>query len=176
MISLALLLAAAPAPAPKPVPPRSFIPPVSLRAVVTTPSGLRFETLRPGTGAKPMTGDLVLVTYEGHLADGTLFDASPQPTAFPVTGVVPGFAEALQGRFKGVLRVRCTAFGRLPSGKTAKSHLDYGGDPKAHGEVVKRVLEMVARGVITRLAELERVRRGELERARVRLPPSGELD
>ncbi|HEY6556414.1 MAG TPA: hypothetical protein VI072_04045 [Polyangiaceae bacterium] len=75
-----------------------------------------------------------------------------------------------------VLRVRCTAFGRLPSGKTAKSHLDYGGDPKAHGEVVKKVLEMVARGVITRLAELERVRRGELERARVRLPASGELD
>ncbi|HEX8624134.1 MAG TPA: FKBP-type peptidyl-prolyl cis-trans isomerase [Allosphingosinicella sp.] len=101
MITLALLLAAAPAPAPKPVPPRSFIPPVSARAVVTTPSGLRFETLRPGIGAKPTTADLVLVTYEGHLADGTLFDASPQPTAFPVTGVVPGFGEALQLMQKG---------------------------------------------------------------------------
>jgi FKBP-type peptidyl-prolyl cis-trans isomerase len=100
MLSLALLLAAA-APAPKPVPPRSFIPPVSARAVVTTPSGLRFETLRPGTGAKPTTADLVLVTYEGHLADGSLFDAGPQPTAFPVTGVVPGFAEALQLMQKG---------------------------------------------------------------------------
>lgn len=101
MISLALLLAAAPAPAPKPVPPRSFIPPVSVRAVVTTPSGLRFETLKPGTGAKPTAADQVLVTYEGHLADGTLFDASPQPTAFPVNGVVPGFAEALQLMQKG---------------------------------------------------------------------------
>lgn len=101
MISLALLLAASPAPAPKPVPPRSFLPPVSLRAVVTTPSGLRFETLRPGTGAKPTTADLVLVTYEGHLADGTLFDAGPRPTAFPVSGVVPGFAEALQLMQKG---------------------------------------------------------------------------
>jgi len=101
MLSLALLLAAAPAPAPKPVPPRSFIPPVSARAVVATPSGLRFETLKPGTGAKPTTADMVLVTYEGHLADGTLFDAGPQPTAFPVTGVVPGFAEALQLMQKG---------------------------------------------------------------------------
>lgn len=100
MLSFALLLAAA-APAPKPVPPRSFIPPVSARAVVTTPSGLRFETLKAGTGAKPTTADLVLVTYEGHLADGTLFDAGPQPTVFPVTGVVPGFAEALQLMQKG---------------------------------------------------------------------------
>ena len=104
MLSLALLLAAAaPAPAragPAP-PPRSFVPPVSVRAVVTTPSGLRFETLRPGIGAKPTAADLVLVTYEGHLADGTLFDAGPQPTAFPVTGVVPGFAEALQLMQKG---------------------------------------------------------------------------
>lgn len=99
MIGLAFLLAAAQAPAA--APPRSFIPPVSARAVVATPSGLRFETLKPGTGPKPTAADLVLVTYEGHLADGTLFDAGPQPTAFPVTGVVPGFAEALQLMQKG---------------------------------------------------------------------------
>ena len=99
MISLAFLIAAAPVPAA--APPRSFIPPVSLRAVVTTPSGLRFETLRAGAGGKPTTADLVLVTYEGHLADGTLFDASAQPTAFPVSGVVSGFAEALQLMQKG---------------------------------------------------------------------------
>jgi len=99
MLSLALLLAAAPVP--KPVAPHSFIPAVSARSVVTTASGLRFETLKLGAGAKPTTADLVLVTYEGHLADGTLFDASPQPTAFPVSGVVPGFAEALQLMQKG---------------------------------------------------------------------------
>jgi FKBP-type peptidyl-prolyl cis-trans isomerase FkpA len=101
MLSLALLLAAATPPAAKPVPPHSFIPPVSARAVVATPTGLRLETLRPGTGARPTTADMVLVTYEGHLADGTLFDASAQPTAFPVSGVVPGFAEALQLMQKG---------------------------------------------------------------------------
>lgn len=70
----------------------------------------------------------------------------------------------------GVLRVRCTAFGKLPNGKRAKSHLDYGGAANARDAVVKRVLEIVARGVITRLAELERVRRGELDRSGVRSP------
>jgi hypothetical protein len=59
----------------------------------------------------------------------------------------------------GVLRVRCTALGRLPRGKSARSHLDYGGDPKKRHALVERVLEMVARGVVTRLAALERERR-----------------
>jgi FKBP-type peptidyl-prolyl cis-trans isomerase len=101
MLLLSLLLAAAPVPAPAPAPPRSFIPPVSAKAVVTTPSGLRFETLKAGTGAKPAAADLVLLTYEGHFSDGSLFDASAQPVAFPVAGVVPGFAEALQMMQKG---------------------------------------------------------------------------
>jgi FKBP-type peptidyl-prolyl cis-trans isomerase FkpA len=103
MVLFALLLAAAaPAPAAKRVlPPHSFIPPVALRSVVTTASGLRFETLRPGAGAGPTAADEVLVTYEGHLADGTLFDASPQPARLPVSGVVPGFAEALKRMQKG---------------------------------------------------------------------------
>ena len=98
MLLLGLLLAAA---QPAPAPPRSFIPPVTQKAVVATPSGLRFETLKAGAGGKPTTADLVLVTYEGHFADGTLFDASAQPTAFPVAAVVPGFAEALQLMQKG---------------------------------------------------------------------------
>jgi hypothetical protein len=59
----------------------------------------------------------------------------------------------------GVLRVRCTALGRLPRGKSARSHLDFGGDPKNRRAVVERVLEIVARGVVTRLAALERERR-----------------
>jgi len=58
-----------------------------------------------------------------------------------------------------VLRVRCTALGRLPKGKSARSRLDYGGSPARRTEEVKKVLEIVARGVMTRLAELERHRR-----------------
>ncbi len=60
---------------------------------------------------------------------------------------------------RGVLKVRCTALGRLPKGKTARSKLEYGGDPQAAHEVIDHVLTIVARGVLTRLADLERERR-----------------
>jgi hypothetical protein len=60
---------------------------------------------------------------------------------------------------KGVLHVTCTARGRLPKGKSAKSQIVFGGDPRERSKVVRHVLDIVARGVITRLAELERTRR-----------------
>ncbi|HEY2405901.1 MAG TPA: hypothetical protein VGI10_07860 [Polyangiaceae bacterium] len=62
----------------------------------------------------------------------------------------------------GVLHVTCTALGRLPKGKSAKSHIVFGGDPRERRKVVEHVLEIVARGVVARLAELERVRRASL--------------
>lgn len=68
--------------------------------------------------------------------------------------------EELSIRDEGaVLRIRCTALGRLPRGKSARSRIEYGGDPKRRVQEVKKVLEIVARGVMTRLAELERHRR-----------------
>lgn len=70
----------------------------------TTASGLIIEVVRPGTGPKPTNTDLVLVNYEGKLADGTVFDSSyqrRQPAAFPVAGVIPGFSEGLQQMQKG---------------------------------------------------------------------------
>ena len=60
---------------------------------------------------------------------------------------------------KGVLHVTCTARGRLPRGKSAKSQIVFGGDPRERTKVVQHVLDIVARGVVTRLAELERARR-----------------
>jgi FKBP-type peptidyl-prolyl cis-trans isomerase FkpA len=62
---------------------------------ITTASGLRVETLAPGTGRRPQRGDAVLVTYEGRLVDGTVFDVAAQPVGLPVSGLVPGFTEAL---------------------------------------------------------------------------------
>ncbi len=59
-----------------------------------------------------------------------------------------------------VVQVTCSAIGRLPKGKTAKSHLSFGGSKAKRGAVVNKVLEIVARGVVARLAELERERRG----------------
>ena len=67
--------------------------------VTTTATGLQYEVLTPGTGAKPTTSDKVKVHYHGTLADGTVFDSSVQrgqPIEFPVTGVIPGWVEALQ--------------------------------------------------------------------------------
>jgi hypothetical protein len=60
----------------------------------------------------------------------------------------------------GTLHVHCSALGRLPKGKTAKSRLTFGGHLGERDQLTKRVLEIVARGVVTRLAELERIRRG----------------
>ncbi len=68
--------------------------------------------------------------------------------------------------------VSCYAYGRLPRGRSAKSQLSFGGDPRQQSDLVKRVLRIVARGVVTRLAEMERVRRGELRDTRVITPPS----
>jgi FKBP-type peptidyl-prolyl cis-trans isomerase FkpA len=62
---------------------------------IATASGLRFQVLAPGTGRRPRAGDAVLVTYEGRLGDGTVFDAAAQPVGLPVSDLVPGFTEAL---------------------------------------------------------------------------------
>ncbi|HEU5074716.1 MAG TPA: hypothetical protein VFU02_11090 [Polyangiaceae bacterium] len=59
-----------------------------------------------------------------------------------------------------VVEVSCTALGALPGGRTAKSQLTFGGAASEQQRVIKQVLEIVARGVITRLAQLERRRRG----------------
>ena len=70
------------------------------------------------------------------------------------------FVEQLELREEaGVLHVTCTALGRLPKGKSAKSHIVFGGDPHERKKVIEHVLDIVARGVVTRLAELERARR-----------------
>jgi len=73
------------------------------RGVVVTASGLQYKVLAPGkTGAaKPTDADVALVNYEGKLLNGTTFDKSQQPTPMPVTGVVPGFSEALKLMPKG---------------------------------------------------------------------------
>lgn len=56
--------------------------------------------------------------------------------------------------------VRCVALGRLPGGQLARSEISFGGAPSERPELMRRVLSVAARGVIARLAELERNRRG----------------
>ena len=64
-------------------------------AIVTTETGLRFQVLQPGAGRRPGRAEAVLVTYEGRLADGTIFDSAAQPVGILVADTVPGFTEAL---------------------------------------------------------------------------------
>ena len=72
------------------------------KGVFETPSGLQYQVIRPGAGdARPTDDDIALVLYEGRLVDGTTFDRSEQPAAMAVSGVVPGFAEALKLMPKG---------------------------------------------------------------------------
>ena len=67
--------------------------------VTVLPSGLQFEVLSTGEGAKPSREDTVRTHYHGTLIDGTVFDSSyqrGQPAEFPVGGVIAGWVEALQ--------------------------------------------------------------------------------
>ncbi len=67
--------------------------------VKTTESGLQYEVLTEGKGAKPTASDKVTVHYTGKLIDGTVFDSSVErgePATFGVTQVIPGWVEALQ--------------------------------------------------------------------------------
>ena len=67
--------------------------------VVTLPSGLQYQVLKQGEGAKPTASDKVKCHYHGTLINGTVFDSSVQrgePAVFGVSQVIPGWVEALQ--------------------------------------------------------------------------------
>jgi FKBP-type peptidyl-prolyl cis-trans isomerase FklB len=67
--------------------------------VVSLTSGLQYEVLVEGSGAIPIATDTVTTHYHGTLPDGTVFDSSVergQPASFSVSGVIPGWVEALQ--------------------------------------------------------------------------------
>jgi len=69
------------------------------QGVVTTSTGLQYEVLKKGTGAKPTAEDVVKVDYVGTLTDGSEFDSSiarGEPAVFPVGQVIPGWVEGIQ--------------------------------------------------------------------------------
>ena len=72
----------------------------SALAFVAKPPSVSVDTIQPGTGAAPALSDVVLMSYKGQLANGTVFDAS-DAAALPVTGVIPGFTKALVQTKKG---------------------------------------------------------------------------
>jgi FKBP-type peptidyl-prolyl cis-trans isomerase len=69
-------------------------------AVVETASGLQYEVMVEGTGAKPSSAFAnVLTHYHGTTIDGVIFDSSVlrgQPISFGLHQVIPGWTEGLQ--------------------------------------------------------------------------------
>jgi peptidylprolyl isomerase len=89
---------ATPAGQTRPTPPPG--PPDISGEVVTTPTGLQYIDIQPGTGATPQSGQTVVADYAGWLqADGTLFDSSFNPGRSPFEfqlgtgGVIPAWDE-----------------------------------------------------------------------------------
>jgi FKBP-type peptidyl-prolyl cis-trans isomerase FklB len=67
--------------------------------VVALPSGLQYEVISEGSGAKPLASNKVTCHYHGTLIDGTVFDSSVkrgQPATFPLNAVIKGWTEGLQ--------------------------------------------------------------------------------
>lgn len=75
-------------------------------AFATLPAQVELSAIKAGTGASPTKDDVVFIKYTGKLADGTVFDKSPdQPSPLPglipegvpnlATGFVEGFNEGI---------------------------------------------------------------------------------
>jgi FKBP-type peptidyl-prolyl cis-trans isomerase len=66
--------------------------------VVSTASGLQYQIIEAGSGAKPAATSKVKVNYTGTLLDGMVFDTTVNrgPAEFGVNQVIPGWQEGLQ--------------------------------------------------------------------------------
>jgi FKBP-type peptidyl-prolyl cis-trans isomerase len=67
--------------------------------VVTLPSGLQYKILKAGDGRMPTEADTVECNYRGTFINGSEFDSSSRtgkPAVFKVTGLIPGWTEALK--------------------------------------------------------------------------------
>lgn len=92
----------------------------------TTPSGLAFKVLTPGTGTEhPVPGDGVEVHYTGWTADGKMIDSSVvrgTPFSLPFDTASTGWKEALQLMVEGEKR-RIWIPESLSSGRGTKGPL-----------------------------------------------------
>jgi FKBP-type peptidyl-prolyl cis-trans isomerase FkpA len=118
--ALLLVLAATPAAHAQLTPSPANPAPLGPADTVKLKSGVRYWTLKPGTGERPGPGQKVWVLYTGRLADGHIFDTSDitgKPLKFSVgTGqVIPGMDEVV-GLMRVGQKVTCIIPSRLGYG------------------------------------------------------------
>jgi len=61
-------------------------------------------------------------------------------------------------RKEDVMRVTCTAIGKLNKGPAVRTHFSFGGHPHQQEKLEKTMLTLIAQGVITRLSAIARDR------------------
>lgn len=60
------------------------------------PSGLYYQIIKPGSGAKPRSTSIVTAAYLGTFLDKKEFESRDVPVEFSLSGVIPGWTIALQ--------------------------------------------------------------------------------
>ena len=95
------------------------------KGIVATKSGLQYEVLKEGNGAKPNLASTVKVHYTGKLINGTVFESSKKqdhPSLQKVNAVIKGWSEGLQLMKEGA-KYRFFIPQELAYGATYKSKL-----------------------------------------------------
>jgi len=93
--------------------------------VNSTGSGLQYEVIQEGSGAKPKDTNTVKVHYEGFLLNGKKFDSSKDrgaPAEFPLNQVIRGWTEGVQlmsvgSKYKFYIPYQL-GYGEMGSGET----------------------------------------------------------
>lgn len=86
-------------------------PPTAKGETKTTAGGVKYETLKEGSGPELQAGQKAKIHYEGKLEDGTVFDASrshqppdPLSVSIGVSSLIKGWEEGIPGMKVGEVR------------------------------------------------------------------------
>jgi len=70
---------------------------IDLTKFTKTTNGVYYFDIKPGTGTTLTGSPSIAFTYGGFLKDGSQFDASAGTPLIPLSGLIFGFQEGLQG-------------------------------------------------------------------------------